>query len=337
MNDKIKVAREDGLDHIIPFISVFDSCPKELKKVFGRGAWKYIANNSRYRNKRLAPYLANKIGVQANITSKGFEYIRKMSAVDIYNMIDSSNEIVYDYISSRILKVTGSGLGTMYSTLARDTHKFCKELELPFSPEWSVEKILEKHRELPKLIAIKNMGDEVFPISKRLEDSIMPFIQYFKNKEFYYQHNLDNGIFTLFHRYSFDIKVLLNAMDYVNEAREMNHCIDGYITRAKEGGYAALHIDMYDRVSGRKLEQVTIGLMNRSNVKSYLSSSGEMAYDSPNFILDQIYGPGNAEPSKAIIKFFEYLSQYVGIDFDIPQFSRIYDRHNGRVGWVEYF
>jgi hypothetical protein len=271
--DTIEQVKEDGLDNILPFVVYTGCAPKELKRLFGKSAWKKLCKNSKTRNRYIARLMFRNIPM----LGKTYVGVLEKSVVRYKYLLDLPSTILkkgrysfavdgaegtymlkkgYVSIKEACTMFPSYNHARMMHTI-RDARRMANQLGAKFSWDWDFDTISRKHEEFSEKITRQKYSKEVFKHTKHYPE---------RKKKISYgdvtAHLLDN------------------AYDIAQEGAEMKHCVASYRYRAAEGRYAVYSIK--DNETGKRIS--TLGLMLKNCGKD-----GDLIW-----VYSQHYGPCNS-------------------------------------------
>lgn len=203
--------KKDGIENISPFCFQYEMTPKELKEAFGKGLWKKLTKNSKYRNnilrRRLHPS-AKHLG-QKYFDQVPSSYYKKFS----------SNYYAYYFWKNKIPKSDWERMKMEIGDLPRST-------ELKWL-NWTPRRIHEEHEKMIREQTnrrLRGRSPKTFEIFK-------------KNKE--YPKTVESD--------GFKAELLTSALDLAKEGIEMKHCVGSYDYHVKNGQYIIYSISGKER------------------------------------------------------------------------------------------
>lgn len=264
--DKLDQVKKDGIYHIAPFIVESNSTPEELKKSFGKGKWKKLTKNSFTRNKLI---VSNRNFIQDE------DILEDIPTSIIKNLPLFHKEILL-YVKNNLKgKWTNKSEINYVATLVLDTQRMATQLNRDFSFNWSIGKMEEEH---DRMITINRNNFYNQINSNASSNEPVPYYDHFEKL------NL-----TKIEKDGYTAVLLKTPFDYTKEGAEMNHCVGGYGSIAKNGTYAVYSI------TNPELRRSTLGM-----------------YKNPNGVtIQQHYGPHNTEVDKGTEEFAHYLEKFI--------------------------
>lgn len=215
---KLDQVDQDGLYNVAPFVYAHNASPEELRKKFGKGAWKSICKNSFTRNQYLMHRSINEWTVdQSKISSA---VLRECKGEEPEVMLLVSNACKGKLSNTKLLNNTAiqvRDMIRMYNLMNDDSFKI--------NPNWSLRRIKEEHdAAVIKLRTYLQKKDEAI-------NSIE-----FEYNDFY------PAEFTVEDAPDFKAVLLRNGGEVVAEGELMGHCVGGYAPYCREGEYVVYSI-----------------------------------------------------------------------------------------------
>lgn len=199
--------RNDGLEHLLPIVLLEGASPAELRKKYGKGAWKKICANSKSRNRLIYQRCSN---------------YRVDDAVHIWNKIPTTVLRVNHFIPSSGLFWAIENRQTplkdrwsirRLSHIYADTQSMADRLGEPFNPKWGLRRMQEQHNLYTDQISARCYSDDPFG---------------------YEQNIVENR--------DFKATLLLSPKEVAEEGMRMRHCVSMYIPRCSKGNYQVYSI-----------------------------------------------------------------------------------------------
>lgn len=203
LKEILEQAKQDGQHNLIDIIKVTGLPPYELRRQFGKGLWKSICHNSKYRNKEISRFIKISINAKAptNFSFDKISILNNMSTVKINQMIcfykDSpftDSTIPAEFFSLQCVIEQDNGLDARNMILTvTDTIKMAKDLNQPFNPSWSAKRVKKEHDRLSILGREKSFGSSVnkkFEHAVDFENNLIESIKYYHG-----QNPLCRGLF----------------------------------------------------------------------------------------------------------------------------------------------
>ena len=171
LKEILEQAKQDGQHNLIDIIKVTGLPPYELRKKFGKGLWKSICHNSKYRNKEISRFI--KIAINAktptNFSFDEISILNNMPTVKINQMIylykdsfllDSTK--ITEFFSLQCIIEKENRLDARNMILyVNDTIRMAKDLNQPFNPSWSAKRVKKEHDRLSMLGMERSFGSSV--------------------------------------------------------------------------------------------------------------------------------------------------------------------------------
>lgn len=238
--------KKDNLYHLAPIVFKLRKDPADLKKEFGKGAWKKITKNTFSRNKLLM-----------NVPTRNTETI-----VD-FNTLPSSLIQYVDMSVPKFLKWAQEKMKGKWSNkkeiekayhLFIDTERMANNIGETFNLNWTHEEMKAAHdRYIPQLISGALKAD---------------------NKVF---DHYDSVPVKTYIQGDFEATYLKTVDEIHLEGKRMHHCVGGYAGLAKCNEYAVYHITF----KGEKYS--TLGLVvNKNLVNNKLTYNLSQHYEACN-------------------------------------------------------
>ena len=367
VKDLIFQAKIDGQDNIIPIIEHFGKSPKQLKLEAGKGAWKEICSNSKIRNISISRLLANFsiVSIEGIQELRDLKYSDINDINTCFYSLKQCYELLSDSFSfceyKSIVTVFNLTKAELSCILIRDTLTMLLANGEKFNIDWSPTRVQKEHDRLSRLNHVKSLGVDIdFEIPEsskfqsRFESELLyaqqmgggllscmrydndgllyvpDFYRYYDNisvsssGDYKKRSNLD-----LFYRHSLRIKFLKTPNDYLNESKEMMHCVSSYCSKALQGNYMTMHIELLsnDRDDMRafdfrpisdgefKNQSVTVGCrlddsnrrLHKEVINPYRFVGSEECRDSSYgtympYKVEQVYAQQNTNGSRVLLK-----------------------------------
>lgn len=216
---------EDGIPNIAPLVAATEMGPKELKTSIGKGAWKKYCKRSLTAN----AIVASKWGSWYHIVE-----LKRILQAPVtflkYTGMDVCEDIFF--VVARLVKETRTASDPVKTSLikhtVRDTKSMARDLNQPFNPDWSWNRMQEEHDRLTLLQLEEEYSTEVFPCE---------------------------GLPETFDCTDGTAKRLMSELEVAREGRLMHHCVAGYARRCSRGHYAVYHVTDKDG------SQSTLGML----------------------------------------------------------------------------
>lgn len=171
LKEILEQAKQDGQRNLIDIIKVTGLPPYELRKQFGKGLWKSICHNSKYRNKEISRFI--KIAINSdeptNFSFGKVSVLDGLTTKQITGLLYAyTNYVKPKYISilkffsyKCLLEKYQSFEIYIMETILYDTIRMAKDLNQPFNPSWSAKRVKKEHDRLSMLGREKSFGSSV--------------------------------------------------------------------------------------------------------------------------------------------------------------------------------
>ena len=252
--DKVKQADKDGLQHITPFVFLFNKDPKELKALFGNSVWKRLSKNSFSRNKKIIQKLP--FGVYQGQCS-GLKYLK--NRISQYSELPTTliQYIGGSYTYYETLKYVSNFKGIWSDrekvrsicVLYDDTLSMFEQLGEAFNPSWSLRRLKEEHDAASKKILLKDFSSDRFEW-------------------------IPAGYPETFDHEGFTATLLDNRLAIAEEGKTMHHCVGSYAELSANGKYLVYSI--LDKDGNR---YSTLGLRRRGDLLLSVQPDVDVMFD----------------------------------------------------------
>lgn len=204
----LMVAKQDGLDNILPYVFEYNETPQELRKRFGKGVWKKMCSFSKTRNKLICKHIRNSlkedqakvIGIPSSLLKHGIP-------------------LTYaQYVANSLKGLWGDKkkINEHYHTFT-DCYFMFKQEGLEFNMHWSIARLKQEHDNIASKINARKYSSDKF-------DWTLDF----QHKEFTVEE--------------YSVKLLDNAKDIADEGTFMKHCVGSYADLSRKGEYAVFSV-----------------------------------------------------------------------------------------------
>lgn len=255
--DLIEQCEKDGMKHVSAFVAYTGKTPQELKKQFGKGAWKTICANSYTRNILLAQ-----------------KYLRfgELCFLDVPStLLNTEAPDVMFWVAKSTKKTFKSVLKHRDAKLlfhkVLDCRRMKETVGQPFSLDWSARRMEEEHDAVTRYMRvhyeqIREKSDAAYKLkmeairAKSLKDK-------YQNTKWSY-----DGVYA---------NLLLTYEEIQDEGSKMRHCVGSYAVESMEEKYLVVHLESKDYKSTLGLNKASAagwywriqqhyGVCNDSNV-----------------------------------------------------------------------
>lgn len=253
--------KKDNLYHLAPIVFKLRKDPSELKKEFGKGAWKKVSKNSFSRNNLLM-----------HVQSKNPEVLKEFNTLPS-SLLKYTSVTNLNFLHWVEGKMKGKWNKKREIELANhtfiDTERMAGQLGEPFNLNWNPEEMKAAHdRYMQQVISGKRkVNNQVFD-----HYNSVPVKTYSKG--------------------DFEATYLKTENEIHLEGARMHHCVGGYSNMVKRNEYAVYHITF----KGEKYS--TLGLVVRKDlVNNKLTYNFSQHYEACN----QPVSPEAEEFAKEIV------------------------------------
>lgn len=220
----LEQAKKDNQRNILPLILRAEASPQHLKTVFGKGAWKKLANNSFHRNQVLSTYQDISSVMEYDSTALKMNHFFHNKSPDAHHWLKNVVGIPYTKHEGQHPKEI--------LALYVDTKDMAKRLELPFNEKWSARKVEEKHNEYAqlqqRLVEQQRIGRDKWYAERLAKLKAVDL------SEFYAQ--------TAWEKDGVVAKLLTTYDRITQEGAEMHHCVAGYAERCTNRDYVVVSL-----------------------------------------------------------------------------------------------
>lgn len=216
---KLDQVDQDGIYNVAPFVYSLNATPEELRKKFGKGAWKSICKNSFTRNKYLSHHRHIdewKID-QSKISSA---VLRECKGEEPEVILLVSNACKGKLSDRKLLHNTAIQVRDMIRM-----HNLMNDDSFKINPNWSLRRIKEEHD-----TAVIKMRTYL-----QKKDEAINSVE-FEYNDFY------PAEFTVEDAPDFKAVLLRNGAEVVAEGELMGHCVGGYAPYCRNGTYVVYSI-----------------------------------------------------------------------------------------------
>lgn len=268
--NEVRLADNDGIENIVPYIIYFGASPHKLRRLFGKSIWKRLCQYSRTTNKTIVRHMDNvfltdtRYGAVRNY-DKYYPILEKLVVLKPGTIKYLGDEVPsfmnrgrfnHIFYGSFIWAQNNSRISMTHefiraSDLYRDTLDMAHNINAPFNDRWSYKRMARQHNAYSRELYNQNYPDEKI-------DWILPFSRKVK---------CTNEISAC---------VLETPRAIALEGDEMGHCVASFIDEVINGLYLVISLK-------RNEERSTLGL--------YRAKRNSL------FIAHQHYGRYNATPS----------------------------------------
>lgn len=249
MKNVVSDCIKDKNENILPFILYFNKSPKSLKKYLGKGLWKSLCSNKLIENRKIVNLLSGR----KNSKEYTLKVIGQLAPLewDVLKLVRTSYQ--RDIILAK-LKAKGDLPEHFDRWVIFDVMWMKVEMGEIWNENWSAIRWDREHQRCLRvydhedLSHIKIDADLKFPKLEKFNNALN-----FKGVGFSH--------------YIIDTKNL-----FLNESRDMRHCIKSYLTRSYEGKYLVVHISTDDCEStlGIKILKTTV---SQEQHKAYMNKT----------------------------------------------------------------
>lgn len=234
--ESLEQCKKDGIFNIEPFVFYFGKSPKELRELFGKSLWKSLCKNSMTRNLLIAKHFTHKPSWRKREVVEAVKIAQQLPSSILKR--GANSEYTLDDVGLWVFKQAGickDRWRVIYlRRMANDTRRMAERLGRPWSLEWSVEKMEQKHSEYAGQINKEKFSPEPYP-----------HLENFKMKEF-----------TLG---EYSAILCQSPLQVVEEGQAMHHCVGSYSGMVAKGHYLVYSIRKNGKRSSTLGVRVTDG------------------------------------------------------------------------------
>ena len=238
----MKETYDDGNIHILPFVIAFKKPPAELRKAFGKGLWKVIANNTLHRNKIWINYIRHQLHRKLLnlILSEATTSITKDSRSLPTTLLKYSAASPYA-LSYLALHCKGSWSNAHFvgaqihniEGVEKMIHHLGREYDGKRLLKMSPQRLSEEHERFVVLVNAKKASDANF--------------QWLKTSSL-----------TSFGYDGYEVELLDSELKVAEEGQAMHHCVAAYSSSCARGEYVVFSV----KKDGKRYS--TIGMHRKS-------------------------------------------------------------------------
>ena len=219
----MKETYDDGNMHILPFVIAFKKTPAELRKAFGKGLWKTIANNTLHRNKIWVNYVRRNRPSDRCISSTIISAAKASRFIPTTLLkYASTSPYSLPYLALHC-KGSWSNARLMYSQINNfeGVERMLRHLDREYDGKrllkMSPQRLSEEHERLVVLVNAKKASDANF--------------QWLKTSSL-----------TSFGYDGYEVELLDSELKIVEEGQAMHHCVAAYSSSCARGEYVVFSV-----------------------------------------------------------------------------------------------
>lgn len=213
----IRQAEKDGLHHLIPFIVKFRESPRELRKRFGKGFWKELCKNSKYRNRILSEVLPR-------VNGQSLTTLRELTKILPTNRLSLlKGHYTFEYMSHKFYREVS------VDVLKRTSPSVIDDL-LSDAETLNVSLLTKTFKSSSDIVGYHHL------LNRQIRENEKRKIL---NKEEF--GNIE-GVKRHFEKDGIVANLLVSPYEVHKEGQEMKHCVSGYIRYVEQGNYLVYHL-----------------------------------------------------------------------------------------------